>query len=117
MKNNTMNTPVAIPVTKLLPFEGHPYKVFDNSVNKRRAIINIFVHSIYLYDDHFTLIVNANKKPLHIDNIPLEDIEAAFEGENGTKEECSSMNTPVPSNVYWVNTSFFSGGFAVKTIL
>lgn len=27
MKNNTMNTPVAIPVTKLHPFEGHPYGV------------------------------------------------------------------------------------------
>ena len=27
---NTMNTPVAIPVLKLHPFEGHPYKVLDN---------------------------------------------------------------------------------------
>lgn len=30
MNNNTMNTPVAIPVSKLHPFEGHPYKVLDN---------------------------------------------------------------------------------------
>ena len=30
MKNNTMKKPVAIPVTKLHPFEGHPYKVLDN---------------------------------------------------------------------------------------
>ena len=28
--NNTMNTPVAIPVSKLRPFEAHPYKVLDN---------------------------------------------------------------------------------------
>ena len=28
--NNTMNTPVAIPVSKLHPFEGRPYKVLDN---------------------------------------------------------------------------------------
>ena len=28
--HNTMNTPVAIPVSKLRPFEGHPYKVLDN---------------------------------------------------------------------------------------
>ena len=28
--NNTMKTPVAIPVEKLHPFEGHPYKVIDN---------------------------------------------------------------------------------------
>ena len=27
---NTMNTPTAIPVSKLHPFEGHPYKVLDN---------------------------------------------------------------------------------------
>lgn len=27
---NTMNTPVAIPVSKLHPFEGHPYKVLGN---------------------------------------------------------------------------------------
>ena len=27
---NTMKTPVAIPVSKLHPFEGHPYKVLDN---------------------------------------------------------------------------------------
>ena len=27
---NTMNTPAAIPVSKLHPFEGHPYKVLDN---------------------------------------------------------------------------------------
>ena len=30
MMNNTMKTPVAIPVSKLHPFEGHPYKVLDN---------------------------------------------------------------------------------------
>lgn len=28
--NNTMKIPVAIPVSKLHPFEGHPYKVLDN---------------------------------------------------------------------------------------
>ena len=28
--NNTMKTPGAIPVSKLHPFEGHPYKVLDN---------------------------------------------------------------------------------------
>ena len=64
--------------------------------NKRRALINIFVHSVYLYDDHFTLIINASKKPLSIDNIPLDEIEEAFEGETEGKEGCSSMTTPAP---------------------
>ena len=67
-----------------------------DDVNKRRAIINIFVHSIYLYDDNFTLIINASKKPLSIDNIPLDDIEAAFGGDTYTSAECSSMKTSAP---------------------
>ena len=71
-----------------------------DDVNKRRAIINIFVHSIYLYDDHFTLIINASKKPLSIDNIPLDDIETAFEGEIGALEGCSSLSTPAPPLVH-----------------
>ena len=79
--------------------------------NKRRALINIFVHSVYLYDDHFTLIVNASKKPLSIDNIPLNDIEEAFEGENEGKEGCSSMATPAPP----AKKSPKGGFFAVKS--
>lgn len=75
--------------------------------NKRRAIINIFVHSIYLYDDHFTLIINASKKPLSIENIPLDDIEEAFEGENTETEGCSSMMTPAPPNSANPNQLFF----------
>lgn len=66
------------------------------SVNKRRAIINIFVHSVYLYDDRFTVIINASNHPLSIDNIPLKDIEAAFSGDTYTFDECSSMKTPAP---------------------
>ena len=65
----------------------------DNDINKRRAIINIFIHSIYLYDDHLTIIINATKKPISIDNIPLDDIETAFEGDSDT---CSSMKNTVP---------------------
>ena len=67
-----------------------------DDLNKRRALINIFVHSVYLYDDHFTIIINASKKPLSIDNIPLDEIEEAFEGENEGKEGCSYMTTPAP---------------------
>ena len=68
----------------------------NDDINKRRAIINIFVHSIYLYDDHFTIIINASKKPLTVDNIPLEDIESALEGEMCLEDGCSTMSTPVP---------------------
>ena len=66
-----------------------------DDVNKRRAIINIFVHSIYLYDDYFTLIINASKKPLSVDNNPLDDIEETFSGDTYTSAECSSMKPSV----------------------
>ncbi|MBP3377077.1 MAG: hypothetical protein J6L83_09965, partial [Clostridia bacterium] len=46
----------------------------------------------------FTIIINASKKPLSIDNIPLDEIEEAFEGETEGKEGCSSMTTPAPPN-------------------
>lgn len=78
-----------------------------DDVNKRRAIINIFVHSIYLYDDYFTLIINASRKPLRIDNIPLDDIEAAFRGDTYTSAECSSMKLSAPPNESYPNTVFF----------
>jgi hypothetical protein len=64
--------------------------------NKRRALINIFVHSVYLYDDHLTIIINASKNPLSIDNIPLDDIEEAFKDETEEKNECLSIKTLVP---------------------
>ena len=67
-----------------------------DDVNKRRAIINIFVHSIYLYDDYFTLIINASRKPLSIENIPLDDIETAFSGDTYTSAECSSLKISAP---------------------
>ncbi len=81
---------------QILAFLDYVCEMPADDVNKRRAIINIFVHSIYLYDDHFTLIINASKKPLSIDNIPLDDIEEAFEGKNTETEGCSSLMTPAP---------------------
>lgn len=81
---------------QVLAFLDYVCEMPFDDFEKRRAIINIFVHSVYLYDNHFTLIINASKKPINIENIPLDDIEAAFEGENNQMEGCSSMTTPVP---------------------
>ena len=83
--------------------EGQVYAFLDyicempyNDWKKRRAIINIFVHSIYLYDDRFTIILNVSKKPLSIENIPLEDIEDTFKGENHGMEGCSPTSNTAP---------------------
>ena len=102
---------ITLTEAQILAFLDYVCEMPADDVNKRRAIINIFVHSIYLYDDHFTLIINASKKPLSIDNIPLDDIETAFEGETGALEGCSSLNTPAPPFGPHSNTrvrSFFS---------
>ena len=90
------NKKITLTEAQILAFLDYVCEMPADDVNKRRAIINIFVHSIYLYDDHFTLIINASKKPLSIDNIPLDDIETAFEGETGASEGCSSLSTPAP---------------------
>ena len=87
---------VCLSEAQILAFLDYVCEMPFDDFNKRRAIINIFVQSIYLYDDHFTLIINASKKPLSIDNIQLDDIEEAFEGENTETEGCSSLMTPAP---------------------
>ena len=93
------NKKITLTEAQILAFLDYVCEMPADDVNKRRAIINIFVHSIYLYDDHFTLIINASKKPLSIDNIPLDDIETAFEGETGALEGCSSLSTPCSTKV------------------
>lgn len=90
------NKKICLSEAQILAFLDYVCEMPADDVNKRRAIINIFVHSIYLYDDHFTLIINASKKPLSIDNIPLDDIESVFEGSGGASEGCSSLSTPAP---------------------
>ena len=50
-----------------------------NDVNNRRGIINIFLRAIYLFDDRLTLILNGGDKPIVIDDILLDDIEASNE--------------------------------------
>ena len=90
------NKKITLTEAQILAFLDYVCEMPADDVNKRRAIINIFVHSVYLYDDHFTLIINASKKPLSIDNIPLDDIETAFEDETGASEGCSSLNAPAP---------------------
>lgn len=102
------NKKITLTEAQILAFLDYVCEMPADDVNKRRAIINIFVHSIYLYDDHFTLIINASKKPLSIDNIPLDDIETAFEGETGALEGCSSLNTPAPPKTTPLGWFFFS---------
>ena len=42
---------------------------------KRKTLITIFVNSVYLYDDYFTIIFNAGNATLRAENIPRKSIE------------------------------------------
>lgn len=87
---------ICVTKSQVHTFIDYVYDIPAYNVNKRRVIINIFVHLIYLYDDYFTLIVNAIKKLLSIDNIPLDEIETSFSGDTYISDECSSVKTPAP---------------------
>ena len=65
-------------------------------MNKRRAIINILVHSVYLYDDYFTLIINTTRKPMSVDHIPLDEISHAFNEKCESEGQCSFNTDTVP---------------------
>ncbi len=90
------NKKICLTEPQIHAFLDYVCEIPADDVNKRRAIINIFVHSVYLYDDYFTLIINASRKPLSIENIPLDDIESAFSGDTYTSAECSSMKLSAP---------------------
>lgn len=90
------NKRVILSEAQILAFLNYVCEMPGDDTAKRRAIINIFVHSVYLYDDHLTLIINASNKPVTIDDIPLDDIEAAFSGEKSAMEQCSNTSDIVP---------------------
>ena len=90
------NKRVILNEAQILAFLNYVCEMPGDDMAKRRAIINIFVHSVYLYDDHLTLIINASNKPVTIDDIPLDDIEAAFNGEKSAMEQCSNTSDIVP---------------------
>ena len=59
---------------------------YMRDVQNRRALINIFVWAIYLYDDHFTLILNAGNKNRQTLEIPLDEIEEGLDQAEGDAE-------------------------------
>ena len=81
---------------QILPFIDYVSETAFEDVNKKRAIINIFVNCVYLYDDHYTLILNTGKKPVSKENIPFEEIKAALNAENKPVSDCSSMSSSAP---------------------
>ena len=67
-----------------------------DDMEKKRALINIFINRIYLYDDHYTLILNGGNRGVELENIPLEVLNSsAF---NGVSEQigCSPLVADAP---------------------
>lgn len=83
---NTMNTPVAIPVLKLHPFEGHPYKVLDNDE------MNTLIESIQMQGILSPLIVR-----------PMENTTDEYEVVSGHRRLHAAMKAgleTVPAFIY-----------------
>ena len=60
-------------------FLSHLKKNARKDNNTCRTIVNIFINAIYLYDDKLTIVFNASNNTLETKDIPLDDIENAFE--------------------------------------
>jgi len=88
---------IAIEMNKQIVFTAPQIRAFlyalkkgnVNDENNRRGIINIFLRAIYLYDDRMTLLLNGGDRPITIDDILLDEIEA-----NNAEFACSLMTAP-----------------------
>jgi len=82
-EKDEIQTQIAIETGKDVAYTEEQVYNFLHSLKKgnlqtesvRRGIINIFLHSVYLFDDHFTLMLNGGKKQIIIDDVLLDDVE------------------------------------------
>ena len=95
---------------QIAAFLDYVLKLPEDDINKKRAIINIFVNAIYLYDDHLDIVFNASNQMMETKNIPIDDIEAAFNGCSNTLHKCSSINNVAPPGKR-LETHWFQGVF------
>ena len=90
---------LAIEMNRQVVFTAPQIRAFLYSLKKgnvndeinRKGIVNIFLRAIYLWDDRFTLILNGGDKPVTIEDIPFEEIEAS-----NAEFECSRLVAPTP---------------------
>jgi len=68
----------------------------DDEVS-RKGIINIFLHSIYLYDDRMTLILNGGDRNVSLDDVFLDEIEEQLDqSESSAGMVCSPLVADAP---------------------
>ena len=83
-----------------------------NDIKYRKLLVNVFVNKIFLYDDRITITFNSGDEPVTLTDKLLSELE-----ENGKSAEGLFFEKSAPPNGYWMNTYFFSGGFAVRCVL
>lgn len=81
---------------QIFAFLDYVKKLPKDDINKRRAIINIFVNAVFLFDDHFTIIFNTGKRMMEIKDIPIDDIETALSGCSDAVHTGSLTNEVAP---------------------
>ena len=84
---------------QIMAFLDYVRKLPDDDIGKRRAIINIFVTAVYLYDDHLTIVFNTGSRMMEINDIPIDDIETALSGCTDAVHKCSSASTLAPPTI------------------
>ena len=67
-----------------------------DDMEKKRALINIFINRIYLYDDHYTLILNGGNCGVELENIPLEVLDSSAFNSISEQIRCSPLVADAP---------------------
>ena len=65
----------SLQLTHILAFLDYLRELPGKSEVKKKTLITIFVHSVHLYDDYYTIIFNAGNAILRSENIPIKSIE------------------------------------------
>lgn len=77
-----------------------------NDIRYRKALINIFIDKIYLYDNNDIIIMFNLQNNVYRGKLPkIEDLECSFLGKEGSPEKDNT------------NTIYYLGGFAIKSRL
>ena len=76
-----------------------------DTLEYQKMLVHIFVDKIFLYDDHFTLLLNNNKKRANTSKAEVETIEEYFAGVSSDTEECcvpsSEMTFKIGSHLFF----------------
>lgn len=99
--------PPSLQLAHILAFLDYLMELPGTSEVKKKSLINIFVHSVHLYDDYFYIIFNTGNTALRSENIPLKSIENIINQAVLKTFSGSDFDAFVPPNGGFVNYYFF----------